>query len=93
MNKEYLPFYNNLNQKEKDFWLNCSKEELIDHFIANVKNGELLLQRIDKAIDYIKENCIDDEFYINLSNKEKCIIKVLEILGGNYVSSEDKDKI
>ena len=38
--------------------------------------------RIDKAIEYIKENCIDDEFYINLTNKEKNIIKVLDILKG-----------
>lgn len=39
--------------------------------------------KIDKAIEYIKENCIDDEFYVNLTKKEKCIIDVLEILGGN----------
>lgn len=51
------------------------------------ENGELwyentiLKERIFKAIDYIKENCIDDEFYVNLTKKEKCIIKVLEILG------------
>lgn len=39
------------------------------------------INKIDKALEYIKENCIDDEFYINLTKKEKCIIKVLEILG------------
>ena len=37
---------------------------------------------IDKAIEYIKEHCIDDEFYINLTNKEKHIIDVLSILQG-----------
>lgn len=54
MNKNYLPYFNSLDEKEKTFWLDCSKEELIDHFIANVKNGEVLLHRIDKAIEYIK---------------------------------------
>lgn len=39
-----------------------------------------LQKRIDKAIVYIKEYCIDDEFYINLTNKEKCIFDVLQIL-------------
>lgn len=38
--------------------------------------------RIDKAIKHIKEYCIDDEFYINLTNKEKNIIDVLNILQG-----------
>lgn len=37
---------------------------------------------INVVINYIKANCIDDEFYINLSNKEKCIIKALNILEG-----------
>lgn len=40
-------------------------------------------ERIDKAIEYIKENCIDDEFYINLTKKEKNIFKVLDILNGD----------
>ena len=61
MNKEYLPFYNSLNEKEKTFWLDCTKEELIDHLIANINNGEKLLKRIDKAIEYIKESCVYDE--------------------------------
>lgn len=43
------------------------------------KNKELQ-QIIDKAIEYIREYCIDDEFFINLTNKEKCIFDVLEIL-------------
>jgi lysyl-tRNA synthetase class I len=32
-----------------------------------------LKERIDKAIKYIEQYCIDDEFYINLSKKEKNI--------------------
>ena len=54
MNKEYLPFYDSLSQKDKDFWLKCSKETLIDHFISNVRNGETLLSRIEKALEYIE---------------------------------------
>ncbi len=56
MNKDYLPFYNSLKDDDKEFWLNCSKEELIDHIVSNIRNGETLLSRIDKAIEYIKEN-------------------------------------
>ena len=82
MNRDFLPFYNDLSQEDKEFWLDCSKEELIDHFISNLRNAECLLNRINKAIEYIKEYCIDDEFYINLTNKEKHIIDVLEILKG-----------
>lgn len=53
MNKEYLPFYDSLSQKDKDFWLKCSKETLIDHFISNVRNGEELLSRLEDIETYI----------------------------------------
>ena len=35
---------------------------------------------IKEVREYIKENCIDDEFEINLTFKERNIKKVLEIL-------------
>ena len=54
MKKEYLPFFNSLEQKYKDIYLEWSKEELIDHLVANIKNGEVLLSRIEKAIEYIE---------------------------------------
>ena len=41
---------------------------------------ERLNNIINESINYIKENCIDDEFYVNLTNKEKGIIDVLTIL-------------
>ena len=47
-----------------------------------IENNIFYKARCEKAIEYIKENCIDDEFYINLTNKEKNIIKVLDILEG-----------
>lgn len=53
MNKEYLPFFNNLEQKYKDTYMEWSKEQLIDHLVANIKNGEVLLERIEKAVDYL----------------------------------------
>ena len=53
MNKEYLLFYDSLSQKDKDFWLKCSKETLIDHFISNVRNGEELLSRLEDIETYI----------------------------------------
>ena len=80
MNKDYLPFYNGLNEKEKAFWLECSKEELIDHLIANIINGEILLQRIDKAIEYIKEN-IDNTGWLEIGTEN--VKELLEILGGD----------
>lgn len=52
MNKDFLPFYNSLTQEEKDCFLEFSKEELIDHFIANLKNSECLLNRINKALEF-----------------------------------------
>lgn len=53
MNKEYLPFFNSLEQKYKDAYMEWSKEQLIDHLVANIKNGEVLLERIEKAVDYL----------------------------------------
>lgn len=82
MNKNYLPFYNSLNEKEKTFWLECTKEELIDHLIANIKNGETLLNRIDKAIKYIKEH-EEKQFAYNFEYglRDNEIEELLEILG------------
>lgn len=77
MNKEYLPFYNSLNEKEKTFWLDCSKEALIDHLIANINNGEKLLNRINEAIDYIKNHSNNCMFELRIEEMEE----LLEILG------------
>lgn len=66
MNKDYLPFYDSLKDDDKEFWLNCSKEQLIDHIVSNIRNGEVLLARIDKAIEYIEKyadenfTCVED---------------------------------
>ena len=60
------------------------KEAMYDNLAVDYRLAQEEIERlnnvINKAINYIKEYCIDDEFYINLSNKEKGIIDVLTIL-------------
>lgn len=71
MNKNYLPFYDSLKDDDKEFWLNCSKEELIDHIVSNIRNGETLLSRIDKAIEFIENHIIATE-------TEETLLKILK---------------
>lgn len=61
MNKKYLPFYESLKDDDKEFWLNCSKEELIDHIVSNIRNGETLLLRINKAVELLEKYGLVDE--------------------------------
>ena len=61
MNKKYLPFYESLKDDDKEFWLSCSKEELIDHIVSNIRNGETLLSRINKAIELLEKYGLVDE--------------------------------
>lgn len=70
MNKDFLPFYNSLSQEEKDSFLEFSKEELIDHFIANLKNAECLLNRINKAIEYINKTTNNTMFELRSDTGE-----------------------
>jgi hypothetical protein len=80
MNKDYLPFYDSLKDDDKEFWLNCSKEELIDHIVSNIRNGEALLSRIDKAIEYIQDR-YDGEVLTHTFDKDN-VGELLEILKG-----------
>ena len=62
------------------------RETLLHLITLNEEMDKMLkdrIIRIDKAIEYIEQNCIDDEYYINLTRKEKEIIKVLDILKGS----------
>ena len=54
MNKNYLPYFDNLEQKYKDIYMEWSKEELIDNLVSNINNSEVLLSRIEKAKEYIE---------------------------------------
>lgn len=56
------------------------KEELAMQTMELLADKMDLQQRIDKALDHIEKYCIDDEFYVNLTNKEKNIIVVKNIL-------------
>ncbi len=88
MNKEYLPYYDSLDEKYRQIYMEWSKEELIDHLVANIKNGEVLLSRIDEAIEYI-EKCGGMELVNDYSFPEKPIIdkeaktNLLNILKGS----------
>lgn len=69
------------------------KEELILMVKDDEKSQETIIKQAEiknKAIKYLKEYCIDDEFYINLTNKEKNIIEVLNILEGSDKDSNDR---
>lgn len=81
MNKDYLPFYNGLEEKYKQFWLKCTKEELIDHFIGSIYNGESLLKRITTALEYIEQF----EYYIPEDN----IPELKKILTGSIRKEEN----
>ena len=77
-----------LNKEDIKQLLNCITN-LQEKYERMKENAEILSngyndleKRNEKAIEYIEENCIDDEFYINLTNKEKNIIKALNILKG-----------
>ena len=58
-------------------------ENVMVAFEMQKKEIERLNNIIDKAVEYIEEYCIDDEFYVNLTKKEKNIIEVLNILKGD----------
>lgn len=53
MSKEYTPFYDGLEEKYKEYYMEWSKEVLIDHMVANIHNADVLLKRIEDAEDFI----------------------------------------
>ena len=82
MNKNYLPYFNSLKERDKIFWLGQDKETLIDHIISNINNGEILLSRIEQAKEHINEIIYDLDTNIVYCEKEKLdleeIIKILD---------------
>lgn len=84
MNKEYLPFYESLKDDDKEFWLNCSKEELIDHIVSNIRNGETLLLRINKSLELLeKYGLVDENGNFNTYLDTIDLKELYEILKGN----------
>lgn len=82
MNKNYLPYYNSLKERDKIFWLGQDKETLIDHIISNINNSEVLLSRIEQAKEYIKQSMYDLDTSIVYCELERLnleeIIKILD---------------
>ena len=76
--EDYKIAYENVMVANK--MLEDEREMLTKENFEWYKRYKKLVDRIGKAINYIEEYCIDDEFYVNLTKKEKCIIEVLHIL-------------
>ena len=76
--EDYKIAYENVMVANK--MLEDEREMLTKENFEWYKRYKKLVDRIEKAINYIEEYCIDDEFYVNLTKKEKCIIEVLHIL-------------
>lgn len=69
-----------MQDKFKEFWLEKDKEEIIEAYIACIHNGEVLLARIDKAIEYIQDR-YDGEALTHTFDKDN-VKELLDILKG-----------
>lgn len=65
------------DEKYRQIYLEWSKEVLIDHLVANIHNGEILLNRIETAIDFIDRYLSLD---LNEFNSKSLLEKLKEIL-------------
>ena len=55
------------------FWMEKPKIEIIEAYAECIHNGEVLLERIEKAVEYIKVECmcnygLDDTYMEKLLN-------------------------
>ena len=78
------------DKKFEDFLLEKSKEEIINAYRECIHNGEVLLSRIDKAIEYIEDRIIVnfDEYDFHKDIVAGIIVnELLDILKGS-----DKDE-
>ena len=83
MNKNYLPYFNSLKERDKIFWLGQDKETLIDHIISNINNSETLLSRIEQAKEYIKESIYDlDTSIVHCEMERLDLEEIIKILDG-----------
>ena len=80
--------YSNLQEKYKK---SCETyQQALDETMSEKIDLE---DKIKKAIEFIDEYCIDDEFYINLTYKEKAIIEVKEILKEDLEEKKIPEKL
>lgn len=63
-------------------------DEAIKNLIRLDKELDKKNKIVFKAINHIEQYCIDDEFYINLTKKEKNIFEVLNILKGEKIMNK-----
>lgn len=78
MNKEYLPYFESLDEKYKQVYMSWDKETLIDHLVANIHNGQVLLDRIDEAIEYIEQVGIYSDYGDSGIQSENDLLKILK---------------
>lgn len=73
-----------LEEKDYEIYrLRDERDKNLDNVMFLSKVNDEKQEVIDKAIEFIDKYCIDDEFYINLTYKEKAIIEVKKILQGD----------
>ncbi len=71
------------DKKFEDFWLEKSKEEIINAYRECIHNGEVLLKRIDKAIEIIETLKNDNSSYYDETIINNTIRDLLDILKGS----------
>lgn len=74
-----------MTEKYKQFWLEKSKEEIINAYGESIHNGEVLLKRIEQAIEYMEN--IDNHLCINLKNN------LGELEGRVFIDEEGQEEI
>ena len=79
--KQEIEEYKDTETYSKRFLYKANKERLNAN-LKLVNELEDYKSRCEKAVEFIEKYCIDDEFYINLTYKEKAIFEVLNILNG-----------
>ena len=70
------------DKKFISFWMEKSKEEIIEAYIECIHNGEVLLNRIEKAINkiqYIKDLGFDYDGFNDVKDLKKLIDELVRI--------------
>lgn len=74
-----------MQEKYKEFWLEKDKEEIIEAYGESIHNGEVLLERIEKAQEEINncKNLINEKYKeFTLRNMNNFLDKFIKILRG-----------
>ena len=71
------------------FWMEKDKIEIIEAYIECIHNGEVLLERIEKAVELIKDNYLYYEDRLEHSIVKERYKKYIQILL-NILNGEEK---